>query len=277
MSPSALGSLTTCGRSPPSVPPKSVRGLRPMSTPRSSPITSPSDRRSTPSTGRGTGTGSCGSGAPHRRQTAPPGGFTCRLGQSRAGTTGPMRSGGVVRATRSGSSPRVTVDLGAPGPDAARGAGVWRGVRSMTTQPASSTPDAAGRRGEVSAGGPPRKIRSALSTTCSRQVSSPAPSIRSVTAGPAPGAALPSRGPGTTVAPTVPRQNSLCCRPGPATSRAKPGVPPIPSASRPASSASAAAPWPSCRQILVTAGESGEVSTRTQHWSPATAVSAPGT
>ena len=101
MSPSALGSLTTCGRSSPSGPAKSVRGLRPMTTPRSSAITSPSDSRSTPSTGRGTSTASCGSGAPHRRQAPPLGGFTCPLGQISAGTTGPMRSGGVVLATTS--------------------------------------------------------------------------------------------------------------------------------------------------------------------------------
>ena len=100
-----------------------------MSTPRSSVITSPSDRRSTPSTGRGTGTGSCGSGAPHRRQVAPLGGFTCPLGQISAGTTGPMRSGGAVIATYSGRAPRLTVDPDSPGPGPRGGAGGWTAFR----------------------------------------------------------------------------------------------------------------------------------------------------
>src|SRR6185437_15156814 len=115
-------------------------------------------------------------------------------------------------------------------------------VRSTTRQPASSTPEVAGSRRAVSAGGWPRKIRSACSTTCSRQVSSPAPSTWAAVARPAPCGSWPSAGPVTTVAPTVPRQNSRCCPPGPATSRVKPGAAPMPSLSRLTSSSPAATP-----------------------------------
>src|SRR6185437_8832388 len=127
--------LTTCGRSSLPVPAKSVRGLRPMSTPRSSVITSPNDRRSTPSTGRGTGTGSCGSGAPHRRQVALLGGLTCPLGQSSPGTTGTMRSGGEVIATKSERSLRLTVDPESCAPGSADGVGCWYCGSMVTVAP----------------------------------------------------------------------------------------------------------------------------------------------
>ena len=84
-------------------------------------------------------------------------------------------------------------------------------VRSMTMQPASSTPDAAGRRRAASAGGSPRKIRSAfLRDHLLAPGQQPGPLTRSTArpsrAGPA---ARPAGAALMTVAPTVPRQNSL--------------------------------------------------------------------
>ena len=127
ITPSALGSLTTCGLSSPLEPVKSAGGLRPRMTSRSSVTTSPVDRRSTPRTGRGTMTGSGGSAAPHWRQAASLGGLTCPAGQIRAGTGGPIRSGG--GSGRATGSARLTVSPSSSGPRAGGGAttsaGLW--------------------------------------------------------------------------------------------------------------------------------------------------------
>src|SRR5271165_4493643 len=146
MSPSALGNLTTCGRSSPAAPVKSGFGLRPMTTSRSSEIKSPADSRSTPSTGLGTTTGSGGSAAPHRRQAASLGGFTCPAGQISAGTAGPILSGGGAgRAASFGRSPRLTVYSVSSVSSGAAGSSP-QGMASISPPGAGSCDDATGGR-----------------------------------------------------------------------------------------------------------------------------------